>query len=210
MKNPINTLRIGMVFLLVSKSPLADERNFGTVTPSETEVIEHFKNAIPKTEEAFPADDDYQDVSESDLKNVRGLKKIDVFKNVVSKKPKNLDALQEKSISLQILFGYDSDILTEDSKKQLDPIGKALVSGELKGFNFKIEGHTDIIGSEDYNKDLSRRRAMSVKQYLIDTYGIAPSALEIEGKGEEGLADAANPTSEANRRVRIISLGGTN
>jgi flagellar motor protein MotB len=36
---------------------------------------------------------------------------------------------------------------------------------------------------------------------------VASAAIQIQGKGKSDLADAANPTSEANRRVRIVSLG---
>lgn len=211
MKITSNTIQIGIAFLLLSSSVFADEKDFGTVMPSEAEIIEHFKNTIPKTEPIPAADDDYQDVSESDLKNVRGLKKINILEKAAPtpKKPKFSEAFDEKSISLQVLFEYDSDALTSRAKIQLDPVGRALASGELKGLRFKIEGHTDVVGSEEYNIDLSRRRANTVKQYLIHQYGIAASALEIEGKGKEDLADVDNPTSEVNRRVRIIGLGGS-
>jgi len=207
MKKVIKILLASIAFLSVAESTLADEKDFGTATPTEDEIIKHFQDSAPKTETTPANDDDYQDVSESDLRNVRGLKKIDLLEKAVPKKPKASEAFEEKAISLQVLFGYDSDVLTQSAKDQLAPIGRALASGELKELKFKIEGHTDIIGSDAYNIDLSRRRANSVKQYLIDHYGIAPSALEIEGKGETGLADSANPTSEVNRRVRIVGMG---
>lgn len=203
----IKTIQLTMVSLLAINGVFADEKDFGTVTPSEAEIIQHFKTSVPKTHDTPLPDDDYQDVSESDLRNVRGLKKINIVDKMVSEKTKTPAPKEEKAISLQVLFGYDSASLTPDAKSQLAPIGRALASGELKHLKFKIEGHTDIIGSDAYNLDLSRRRAHSVKQYLIDQYSIASSALEIEGKGEAGLADPTNPTSEINRRVRIISLG---
>ncbi|MGR8931748.1 MAG: OmpA family protein [Gammaproteobacteria bacterium] len=205
MKTVFNVVRVVAVTLLALSNALAEEKDFGTVIPSEAEIIQHFKESTATDEPALT--DEYQDVSESDLKNVRGLKKINTLEKIAAKKPKIRDELSEKAISLQILFDYDSAELTPTAKAQLKPIGNALASGELKGLKFKIEGHTDIIGSNDYNIDLSRRRALAVEQHLIDEYGIAPSALEIEGKGETGLADASNPTSEVNRRVRIVGLG---
>lgn len=203
----INTIQLTMVSLLAIGTALADEKDFGTATPTEAEIIQHFKASVPNTQETPLSDDDYQDVSESDLRNVRGLKKINIVDKMVSEKTQTPAPKVEKAISLQVLFGYDSASLTPNAKAQLDPIGRALASGELKHLKFKIEGHTDVIGSDAYNLNLSRRRADSVKQHLIDQYGIAPSALEIDGKGETGLADPRNPTGEANRRVRIISLG---
>ena len=208
MKQVINIIPIGIASLLALSTAFAEEKNFGTVTPTEAEVIQHLKSTTPKTEEPSTTGDDYQDVPESDVKNVRGLKKINTLEKVAAQKPKLSQALDEKAISLQILFAYDSADLTPEAKAQLEPIGRALASGELKGLKFKIEGHTDIVGSDEYNIELSRRRADAVKQHLIEQYDIASSALEIEGKGKKNLADAANPTSDTNRRVRIVGLGG--
>lgn len=209
MKKINNILRIATVSLLLANYALADEKNFGTMTPSADEVIQHLKLPVQNTEPASQqGSDDYQDVSDSDLQNVRGLKKNINLDKVNIEKPKasRTYASGEKAISLQILFDYDSADLNKDAKVQLDPIGHALASGELKGLKFKIEGHTDVIGSDDYNTQLSRRRADAVKQFLVDQYGISMSALETEGKGKEGLADSFNPTSEVNRRVRIVSV----
>jgi OOP family OmpA-OmpF porin len=70
-------------------------------------------------------------------------------------------------------------------------------------------GHTDSIGSDEYNQALSIRRAEAVKAYLI-TRGIASERVYTEGQGErQGVAD--NSTSEGrakNRRV-IVEVVGT-
>lgn len=209
MKKVINVIRFGTASLLVLNCAIADEKNFGKSMPTEAEIIQHFK-APAQNSEVAPREsgDDYQDVSDSDLQNVRGLKKNVNLDKVNIEKPKPARASGEKAISLQILFDYDSAELNKDAKAQLDPIGHALASGELKGLKFKIEGHTDVIGSEDYNTQLSRRRADAVKQFLVDQYGIAYTALQTEGKGKQDLADSSNPTSEVNRRVRIVSVIG--
>ena len=72
--------------------------------------------------------------------------------------------------------------------------------------NFTIEGHTDSRASDEYNYDLSLRRASAVKDYLV-SQGISASSLNIRGNGESDPV-ATNETSEgraANRRVDIIS-----
>ena len=197
-----------LIACLVGLNLNAEEKNFGKQAPSENEIIQHFKSPAVEAETTpKAADDDYQDVSEGDLKNVRGLKKIDSVDKKTGRKRPLPTTLAEKAISLQILFDYNSDVLSEEAKAQLEPVGRALASGELSGMKFRIEGHTDIIGGDTFNIELSRRRALAVKDFLTAQFGIAASAIQIEGKGKSDLADAANPTSEANRRVRIVSLG---
>jgi len=69
-------------------------------------------------------------------------------------------------------------------------------------FNIKITGHTDNVGNDAYNLDLSKRRADAVKDYLVGQ-GIGEISISTEGKGEtEPIAD--NNTAEgraSNRRV---------
>jgi|GEM_PF-1598920 len=71
----------------------------------------------------------------------------------------------------------------------------------------KILGHTDSVGNRSYNQKLSYRRALSVKQYLV-SFGIDPSRLEAEGKGEDEPI-ASNKTREGrrqNRRIEFIKI----
>ena len=76
-----------------------------------------------------------------------------------------------------------------------------------QGVRLLIEGHTDISGSPTRNNSLSRERAYSVVNYLIDHYRIEPTRLMPVGKGFseplEGM-DAANPK---NRRVQFRIIG---
>ena len=66
-----------------------------------------------------------------------------------------------------------------------------------------IEGHTDSRGSDAYNQGLSQRRADSVRQYLIDKFGVSPSRLTAKGYGEsKPIAD--NNTAEGRQRNRRV------
>lgn len=172
-------------------SACAEEENFGKSTPSEEKIIELFKAGET---DATPGI------------RTRGLNIIDTGKSTPKHKPVT-PTMEEKAISLEVLFDYDSDTLTAEAKQQLGPVGMALASDDLKGMSFRIEGHTDVVGSDQYNLDLSRRRAEVVKAYLTEQYGLAGVSIQIVGKGESELADKANPTSEVNRRVRIVRLG---
>ena len=110
------------------------------------------------------------------------------------------------SISMEINFAYDSAELTEQSLQQLAPLGQALQSPELAGLAFMLEGHTDATGPDDYNMQLSQRRAQAVGQFLYEYYGVDPSNLNLVGRGEMALLDPQNPTSGVNRRVTITTL----
>jgi OOP family OmpA-OmpF porin len=72
--------------------------------------------------------------------------------------------------------------------------------------SFVIEGHTDDRGSRRYNQELSQLRAESVRQLMIDEYGIAADRIVAKGFGEDNpIAD--NNTKEGrakNRRVVAV------
>jgi outer membrane protein OmpA-like peptidoglycan-associated protein len=69
-----------------------------------------------------------------------------------------------------------------------------------------VAGHTDAVGSEPYNLDLSERRADTIKHYLVEKYGIAGNDLVTVGYGKTKLKDASNPTAPINRRVQVVNM----
>lgn len=73
---------------------------------------------------------------------------------------------------------------------------------------FMVEGHTDSQGSAATNKELSRSRAMSVRDYLI-SQGLRATKIDVEGMGPEApVADNATAAGRArNRRVEIVMWG---
>lgn len=113
-------------------------------------------------------------------------------------------------ISDRIQFEPGRAVLLEPSKKVLDEVVKTLESHpdlEL----VEIEGHTDWLGTEAQNTDLSQRRAEAVRDYLVSK-GVGSARLSPRGYGEnKPIAD--NTTSEgrlANRRVtfRVLKQEG--
>jgi outer membrane protein OmpA-like peptidoglycan-associated protein len=73
------------------------------------------------------------------------------------------------------------------------------------GRNVEIEGHTDNVGSDDYNQGLSQRRADSVKAYLVQQ-GIGSQRIVASGKGEsQPITDNESASGrQQNRRVEVI------
>ena len=95
------------------------------------------------------------------------------------------NASQGRASFNTIQFEYDSDRLTPESAAQLHELGKALADERLAGESFIIEGHADAQGDDEYNKDLSQRRATTVRDYLTKNMGIAGDRLQAIGMGEE-------------------------
>jgi outer membrane protein OmpA-like peptidoglycan-associated protein len=114
------------------------------------------------------------------------------------------------SLDLTIEFQSGSANLTPAAVHTLDRLGKALASPELASDRFRIEGHTDTVGSPETNKPLSQHRADAVASYLEKTFGIDASRLEAVGVGEDDLLIATpDQTPEPrNRRVHIVNLSG--
>jgi len=113
---------------------------------------------------------------------------------------------ENASLNLYVNFEYDSDQLRQDTQIILDQLGEALGDGRLSKYDFLIAGHTDAVGSDAYNRDLSERRAKSVKNYLVNRHNISSTKLIEKGFGESRLLNPDSPTDGSNRRVQIITL----
>jgi outer membrane protein OmpA-like peptidoglycan-associated protein len=115
-------------------------------------------------------------------------------------------AATKPNIDLEIQFEFNSAAISKSSTQAVQELGKALSNPSLKGSTFVVAGHTDGIGGDAFNQDLSERRADTIKRYLIDQYGIAGSDLVTVGYGKTKLKDAANPTDPVNRRVQVVNM----
>lgn len=105
---------------------------------------------------------------------------------------------------LLVNFELNSDALSPKIRKNLKEFAKALGDPRLSSAVFSIEGHTDALGSKDYNLRLSQRRANSVQAFLV-SQGVDPDKLISKGFGEL-QPQVKDPYDELNRRVvaRII------
>ena len=106
-----------------------------------------------------------------------------------------------------IQFEFNSAVLSPWGRRQLDQISSGMQAGALLKDKFQIEGHTDDVGSDEYNLTLSRERAAAVSKFLTES-GVSQSRLQDFGVGKKnpavpGTSEAARA---ANRRVAIRRL----
>ena len=115
-------------------------------------------------------------------------------------------ASTKPKIDLEIHFDYNSADIAKDSMPSVQELGKALSNASLKGSTFVVAGHTDAVGGEAYNQDLSERRADTIKKFLTEKYGIAGANLVTVGYGKTKPKDPNAPMDPANRRVQVVNM----
>jgi OOP family OmpA-OmpF porin len=105
-------------------------------------------------------------------------------------------------VSFTVYFVFDTDELTAESRAQLDRIKAVLATRPAP--EIVVIGHTDRVGSVQYNDELSLKRAQTVRGALIQA-GIEPGGIEVAGRGERepAVSTADEVDEERNRRVEI-------
>ena len=115
-------------------------------------------------------------------------------------------AATKPKIDLEIRFDYNSAEVSKSSVPAVDELGKALSDPSLKGSTFVVAGHTDAVGGEGYNQELSERRADTIKKILTQEFGINGSDLVTVGYGKTKPKDPSGPMDPANRRVQVVNM----
>lgn len=125
-----------------------------------------------------------------------------------------LNMILETRDSARGLIVNMSDVLFDTGKHDLKPGAReklAKISGIVlahPGLALEVEGHTDSVGSDEYNMNLSERRANAVRDYLVQQ-GVNPSTIQARGLGESSpMASNDNAAGrQQNRRVELIVSG---
>ena len=105
-----------------------------------------------------------------------------------------------------IYFTFNSDVIRSESEPTLKEIADVLA--RHPDWKLGVNGHTDAVGADAYNLDLSRRRAAAVRAALVARYHVDGSRLSTNGLGKSQPKDT-NATLEGrakNRRVELVKL----
>jgi outer membrane protein OmpA-like peptidoglycan-associated protein len=132
-------------------------------------------------------------------KGARGLGGIADDEQAIAAAPK---------VGALVLFDFDSDGIKAESLPLLQEFGKAFQSDKLKDAVLIVAGHTDNTGSDEYNLNLSRRRAEAIKTFLVSQYRLPENQLLVKFYGENKPLES-NETTEGrakNRRVEFIRI----
>ncbi len=115
--------------------------------------------------------------------------------------------VEAPKVGVLVLFDYNSADIKADSNQLLRLYGD-LLQTDLSDAVLLVAGHTDNIGSDQYNLMLSKRRAESVRNFLISEFQIEETRLLISPYGEgQPLETNATPAGRAkNRRVEFIRI----
>jgi len=116
---------------------------------------------------------------------------------------------EKPAVTVYIHFTSGAAELADDfSKKQVAAVGKALNTASLASARFEIGGHTDSLGSDALNQNLSEQRAAYIRDLLVNSHGVNAGRITAKGYGKSQPV-ASNDTEAGrakNRRVVIKRL----
>jgi outer membrane protein OmpA-like peptidoglycan-associated protein len=169
--------------------------------PSESQILNALKGRVsrsPAPADAARSADEQRFINALRGRPIRSITAEDRLKvaTIVKDRP---------NIDLEINFEYNSAAMRPKAMPVAVNLGRALMRSELKDVVFLVAGHTDAKGGDDYNQQLSERRAETVRSFLVEKFRIPAANLVAVGFGKEQLKNTADPLAEENRRVQIIN-----
>jgi len=108
-------------------------------------------------------------------------------------------------VDLRVDFALGSAVLTAAEQDRMRAFADALKRPQLSGMRFRIEGHTDSIGSRASNMVLSRARAQAVADFLT-SQGVPLSRLDVHGYGFDRPLAGHRASDPSNRRVEAVRV----
>ncbi|MBT0653183.1 OmpA family protein [Geomobilimonas luticola] len=132
--------------------------------------------------------------------------KVEVLPGGTQKLPETVKVYRKFRFP-DVMFEFGQMDLSEEVKRSLSEVAEQIRADKKTAF-IRIDGHTDSIGSDKYNMDLSLKRAIAVANHLITREGIDPKTLFVKGMGKTRLL-SDNVTTEGrriNRRFEIMFL----
>jgi outer membrane protein OmpA-like peptidoglycan-associated protein len=113
---------------------------------------------------------------------------------------------QRGLVDLQMTFANASWTMSETDKTTANTLTQVLMEPANASKVVEIGGHTNSVGGEAYNQDLSQKRADAVKAFLVAN-GVPADRLKTVGYGSAQPAAGTDPAAPENRRVMLTMLG---
>lgn len=188
---------------------LIDNRAFADLAPQERFL------ELPETIERRPLSDiiiEAEQARQEDLaraleqERIKGLERAFDLRTV--RQNQEVRDLVKRIDLSNVQFASGSFAVREAEVRKLGALANAMANNidNDPSTLFLIEGHTDAVGGELYNLDLSDRRAETVARILIRAYGIPAENLITQGYGERYLKVNTQEASQTNRRVTVRNI----
>jgi len=110
------------------------------------------------------------------------------------------------TLQTDTFFDFDKSVIKPQGRVRLDEFVAQL--GSVSGETIIVVGHTDSVGSDDYNIKLGQRRADAVRAYLISK-GVKQTVVASSRGEREPIADNKTPQGRAKNRRVVIEISGT-
>jgi len=109
-----------------------------------------------------------------------------------------------RCMTLNVRFDFNKAVVKPEFREEIKAAAD-FMKKYAHGRKAVLEGYTDSLGGKDYNKRLSDVRAIAVRMYMVDNFGIDPNMLSARGFGEsKPIAD--NKTEEGRAKNRRVVL----
>lgn len=136
----------------------------------------------------------------------KGIKRISPDQSVPPSTKKSRPKTQQKPKGMLIHFNFNSAAIRDYTT--LNEFAKAL-QNKLSNNVILISGHTDSVGSDEFNLSLSLQRAQAVKDFLVQVHSIDVSQLQVKGFGKRKLLypnERNEKEAQMNRRVELQTI----
>lgn len=151
---------------------------------------------LPEPEPVIEREPEPENVIEYKSKDCYSIEEMQAFMTL------NLSIEDKRICMFDLKFEFGSAVLKHQSEKQLDKFVELFQ--QFPNTHMEISGHTDNVGSDEYNQKLSENRAKSVYDYFIKK-GIAGDRMTIKGYGSKYPIDT-NETDEGRARNRRVEI----
>ena len=186
----------GLMIAPDSTAFFASNRNGGLADIFETRLLAEPEDARKRENPIV-----FQELTEEEMEAMQPTEQDNSMADLSDSKKEAIVVEDVYPLTIHIYFAFDSYELSTEAKDKLEELFVKYTQGEVQ---VELTGHTDAIGTYQYNQKLSEKRAQSATQFLASE-GLAQRRMQAKGKGEDEPI-ASNETAKGrqlNRRVTI-------
>lgn len=199
MGKPINSKGFDAAFVLYADSSafFISNRAGGMSDIYQTRIA---RTDAPKEEHQLPIV--FEELTEFEMEEMKPTAEDNSMADLSNSRKEAIVVEDVYPLTISIYFAFDSYELSPEAQIKLRELFQKYTSGHE--VRVGITGHTDAIGSQEYNKKLSMNRAQSAEQFLMKA-GLAEQRVNAQGKGEDEPV-ATNDTPEGRRQNRRVTI----